>query len=126
MAKVEKKVVTIGVTTIEEAKARASRAIRTREFPGYGIYFLDLDLMWRVIAPKRWDILRAMVGQGLMSIREVARRVGRDVKAVHGDVKALKLTGIVKAEERKVVFPYDEIHIDVTIRPSTEALTKAA
>jgi len=48
------------------------------------------------------------------------------VKAVHGDVKALKLAGIIKTEERKVVFPYDEIHIDVTIRPAATPVTQSA
>ena len=48
------------------------------------------------------------------------------MKAVHGDVKALKLAGIIKTEERKVVFPYDEIHIDVTIRPAATPVTQSA
>jgi predicted transcriptional regulator len=30
--------------------------------------------------------LQAITGQGEMSIREVARRLSRDAKAVHGDV----------------------------------------
>jgi predicted transcriptional regulator len=30
-----------------------------------------------------------MTGQGSMTIRQAARRVGRDVKAVHGDIQAL-------------------------------------
>lgn len=121
MAKVEKRIVTIGVSTIEEAKQRLATAVRTRKFAGKGIYFLSMEHMWKTLAPKRWDILRAMVGQGPMSVREVSRRVGRDVKAVHGDVAALKLVGIVKTEGRKVVFPYDEIHLDVTIRPEVQA-----
>jgi predicted transcriptional regulator len=35
-----------------------------------------------------------MTGQGEMSIREVARRVHRDVKAVHGDVATLIRAGL--------------------------------
>jgi len=31
-----------------------------------------------------------------MTIREVARRVGRDVKAVHGDVHALLNAGVLE------------------------------
>jgi hypothetical protein len=41
----------------------------------------------------------------VLSIREVARRVGRDVKAVHGDVTALVAAGAEKRDGRKVVFP---------------------
>ena len=36
-----------------------------------------------------------MTGEGAMTIREAARRVGRDVKAVHGDVQALLNAGIL-------------------------------
>jgi predicted transcriptional regulator len=36
-----------------------------------------------------------MTGAGDMSIREASRRLGRDVKAVHGDVSALLKTGIL-------------------------------
>ncbi len=72
--------------------------------------------MWRVLAPKRWEILQAMTGAGPMSIREVARRVERDVKAVHGDVHALLDAGILeKTEEGRIVFPYDAVHVDFTI-----------
>jgi predicted transcriptional regulator len=49
---------------------------------------LTPELLWKVLTSKRWDVLRAMCGQGPMSIREIARRVDRDIKAVHGDACA--------------------------------------
>jgi predicted transcriptional regulator len=64
---------------------------------------------------KRWEILRAMTGQGALSIREVARRVGRDVKPVHGDVTALLQAGILDQAAAGVVFPYDAVHVDFTL-----------
>ena len=51
-----------------------------------------------------------------MSIREVARRVGRDVKAVHGDVTALVRAGIVERSDAGVVFPYDAVQFDFTFQ----------
>jgi predicted transcriptional regulator len=51
-----------------------------------------------------------------MSIREAARRVNRDVKAVHGDVHALLDAGVLhKTDDGLVVFPFDAIHIDVML-----------
>jgi predicted transcriptional regulator len=48
-----------------------------------------------------------------MSIREAARRVGRDVKAVHGDVKALLDAGVLsRAAEGGVVFPFDAVKVE--------------
>jgi predicted transcriptional regulator len=61
-----------------------------------------------------------MTGQGPMSVREVARRVNRDVKAVHGDVRKLLLNGIVdKSEDGRVEFPYDEIRVAFSVGPDT-------
>ena len=52
-----------------------------------------------------------------MTIREAARRVGRDVKAVHGDVHALLDAGLLdKTEDGKIVFPYDAIHVDFVVK----------
>ncbi|QXP83122.1 hypothetical protein [Methylococcus sp. Mc7] len=52
-----------------------------------------------------------------MTIREVSRRVGRDVKAVHGDVKTLLNAGLLdKTEAGKVVFPYDSVHVDFVMK----------
>ena len=70
-----------------------------------------------MLTAKRWDLLRALTGQAPMSLREVARRAGRDVKAVHGDVHALLKAGVLtKTAEGKIVFPYDGIHDDFTLR----------
>jgi predicted transcriptional regulator len=49
-----------------------------------------------VLTAKRWELLQALTGAGIVSIRETARRVGRDVKAVHGDVKALIEAGLLR------------------------------
>ena len=52
-----------------------------------------------------------------MTIREVARRVKRDVKAVHGDVHALLDAGILQRTKNGfVVFPYDAIRVDVLLQ----------
>jgi predicted transcriptional regulator len=56
-------------------------------------------LLFRVLTPRRWELLAAMTGAGPMSIREAARRLGRDVKAVHGDAKALLDAGLLRKTE---------------------------
>lgn len=45
--------------------------------------------------------------------REAARRAGRDVKAVHGEVQALLKAGILqKTEKGQIVFPYDNVRVN--------------
>jgi len=39
------------------------------------------------------------------------------VKAVHGDVQALLLAGVLdRAESGRVAFPYDAVRVDFTLR----------
>ena len=58
-----------------------------------------------------------MAGQGPLTIREVARRVERDVKAVHGDIQALLNAGVLdRTEKGRVVFPFDAVRVDFTLR----------
>ncbi len=108
--------VTIGISSVEDAKARMLRAFQGEE-EGAFISFATAELLWRVITPKRWEVLRAMTGAGPIAIREIARRVDRDVKSVHGDVQALLKAGVLdRGEHGRVVFPFDEIHVDFVLR----------
>ena len=77
------------------------------------IAFATPELLWRVLTAKRWELLRAMCGAGAMSIREAARRVGRDVKAVHGDVIALLDAGVLsRTPAGEVEFPFDAVKVE--------------
>lgn len=87
------------------------------ERQGAFISFATAELLWKVITPKRWEVLRALTGAGPIAIREVARRVGRDIKSVHGDVQALLKAGVIdRADDGRILFPYDEIHVDFVLR----------
>jgi len=110
--------VTLSVASREDVTRRALAAFEG-ETQGLHISFASAELLWKTLTRKRWELLRAMTGQGAMSIREAARRVGRDVKAVHGDVHALIDAGVLDRTEGGVEFPYDAVHVDFT-------LTKAA
>jgi predicted transcriptional regulator len=116
MAEREFNSVTIGVCSLDESKQRLAAAFRG-EVQGNHIEFPTVDVLWKVLTAKRWEILQAMTGQDEMSIREIARRVGRDVKAVHGDVHAMLSAGLIdKTASGNVIFPYDEVHVDFRLR----------
>jgi predicted transcriptional regulator len=108
--------VTIGLSSVEDIKARMLGAFEG-EKQGAFIGFASAELLWKVITPKRWEILRVLTGTGPVALREIARRVGRDVKSVHGDVHALLKAGVLdRADGGRIVFPYDEIHVDFVLR----------
>jgi predicted transcriptional regulator len=90
------------------AAAKSGRPARTAR-----ISFAAPELLWRVLTAKRWQILRALCGAGPLSIREVARRVNRDVKAVHSDVTALLMAGVLdRTEAGQVEFPYETVRVE--------------
>jgi predicted transcriptional regulator len=110
------KTVTLQLATLEEVKRRTSDAFKGRK-QGSRISFSKPELLFRLMTAKRWEVIRAMTGAGPLTIREVARRVSRDVKAVHGDIRALLASGILqKTPNGLVVFPFDAVHVDVMLR----------
>lgn len=81
------------------------------------ISFATPELLWQVLTVKRWELLKALCGAGPVSIREAARRVDRDVKAVHGDVTALLKAGVLdRAEGGGIVFPFEAIKVEFLLQ----------
>ncbi len=76
------------------------------------ISFATPELLWKVLTAKRWQLLKILCGAGPISIRESARRVGRDVKAVHGDVTALLEAGILNRSGKGIEFPFDTVKVE--------------
>jgi predicted transcriptional regulator len=110
------KTVTLGISDRNDVSRRAIEALKGRE-QGAHISFATPELLFKLLTTKRWEIVRAMVGAGPLSIRETARRVSRDVKAVHGDVTALLTAGVLrKTDDGLVEFPFDAIKVDVLLK----------
>jgi len=77
------------------------------------ISFATPELLWQVLTAKRWELLKVLCGAGPISIREAARRVERDVKAVHSDITALLHAGVLdRAEGGGIVFPFEAIKVE--------------
>lgn len=104
----------VGLGTFADARARmlaaAAEAEAGRPVEGVSsVNFASYEDMYRVLAPSRLAIVKVLAGQGPLAIREVARRVGRDVQAVHRDVTTLINAGVIDREATGVSFPYEEI-----------------
>jgi len=81
------------------------------------ISFASPELLWKVLTAKRWELLKALCGVGPVSIRDAARRVNRDVKAVHGDVTALLSAGVLdRAEGGGIVFPFEAVKVEFLLQ----------
>jgi predicted transcriptional regulator len=77
------------------------------------IAFATPELLWQVLTAKRWELLKVLCGAGPVSIREAARRVERDVKAVYADVTALLNAGVLdRSEDGGIVFPFEAVKVE--------------
>ncbi len=108
------KTVTLDVRDTDDSMADFVRAWKTGESQKSArISFASPELLWRLLTQKRWELLKVLCGAGPVSIREAARRVRRDVKAVHGDVTALLNAGIlVRTDKRHIVFPFEAVKVE--------------
>lgn len=111
------KTVILDVASLDDSATAFSRAWQTREAEASArISFATPELLWAVLTAKRWELLKVLCGAGVVSIREAARRVGRDVKAVHGDVIALLNVGVLRRTRDGIEFPYDAVHVDFMLK----------
>jgi predicted transcriptional regulator len=107
------KTVTIDVQPLTDTLGDFTQTWKSGKASAPRISFESPDLLFKVLSGKRWELLNVMTGAGAMSIGEAARRVERDVKAVHGDVTALLNAGLLsKTDDGMIVFPFDAIHMD--------------
>jgi len=112
------KTVTLEVREPKESMADFVRSWRTgKPERSSRISFASPELLWKVLTAKRWELLKALCGAGPVSIREAARRVNRDVKAVHSDVTALLGAGVLdRTEGGEIVFPYEAVKVEFLLQ----------
>lgn len=108
--------VTLGISSRGKINKRFLDAFKGKP-QGTFISFKSPVLLFKVLSGNRWDVLKIMTGAGPMSIRETARRLGRDVKAVHRDVHRLLNAGILqKTDKGQIEFPFDAVHVDFMLQ----------
>lgn len=111
------KTVTIDIRPLADTLGDFAQSWKSGKASSSRISFESPELLFKVLSGKRLELLNTMTGVGAMSIREAARRVERDVKAVHGDVTALLNAGLLsKTDNGMIVFPYDAIHVDFMLK----------
>lgn len=107
--------------TLQSDWKRALRAIgqeaKANTYQGEVLNFESPGHFFGRLSEKRWEIVRAAQGKGELAVRELARKVGRDVKRVHEDVVILADLGLLeRTEGGGVVCPYSSMHIDMYLK----------
>jgi len=66
-----------------------------------GTYFTSLEAARKVLTPKRLELLRTIRRESPDSLYRLARLVGRDLKNVQEDVRALAELGLVSLKKTR-------------------------
>lgn len=109
-------VLTIDVRSLAETQADVAQAMETLTSSEPRISFETPELLWKVMTAKRWEILKVMSGAGPLALREIARRLDRDVKSVHTDAHVLLNSGVINRCAEGLIFPYDAVHVDFLLK----------
>jgi predicted transcriptional regulator len=101
-------------TALREHGRRAQQATG---YVGEVLNFESPAAFFGQLTERRWALVRALQGAGEVSMREAARRMGRDIKRVHEDLAVLRTLGLVEAGERGgVVCPFESVRIEMDLR----------
>ncbi len=74
----------------------------------YKIHFQSLEMLLKTLTSARWVLLKALYKNGPMSIRALAKELGRDYKNVHTDVRKLENAGLIsQTEDNEIQVPWD-------------------
>lgn len=79
------------------------------------LYFENITDMWKKLTPRRMELVYFLRKHGPMSIRKLAKSIGRDYKDVHSNVQSLLPVGLVmKDKDGLISAPWDSIVINLT------------
>lgn len=102
---------------LRTAGHKAAIGLATDEPQGETLNFETPAVFFAYLNGRRWLLLRDLLGQGTVGVRELARKVGRDVKGVHTDTQILVDIGLLEKDAKGALrCPYDRIHIDMVMQ----------
>ncbi|MFC4275224.1 HVO_A0114 family putative DNA-binding protein [Achromobacter aloeverae] len=109
---------------LSEAGKRAAAGAKSGTYQGETLNFESPSAFFGQLTALRWDMVRELMGAGVVGVRELARRLARDVRRVHQDAHALVELGLLERNESGALLcPFADIHVDVHL---TSGLRKAA
>jgi predicted transcriptional regulator len=86
------------------------------ETPQERIYFKDLATLLSAMTPKRLELLKALRSTGPLSVRALAKVIGRDYKNTHGDAKALERLGLIHRDSKGLLHvPWNSIMAEMAL-----------
>ncbi|MGB5774143.1 MAG: transcriptional regulator [Sedimenticolaceae bacterium] len=118
-----KRVLTITLSSdwkanLEKAAATMQRGITSGKYQGEVLNFESPAVLFGKLTERRWNLVRELQrADGAIGVREVARRVERDVRRVHDDLVVLLELGLIeRTDDELITCPFSDIHVDMHMR----------
>jgi len=72
------------------------------------LVFENLETLLKTLTQGRWVLLKTLRAKGPISVRALAKELGRDYKNVHTDVRRLEQIGLIdRNKDDQVRVPWD-------------------
>lgn len=79
---------------------------KSGKYEGEHFDFESPAALFRVLTPKRWELIQILQGTGPLGVRALARALGRECEASHEDAAAMIEVGMVeKTDDGKLSAP---------------------
>jgi predicted transcriptional regulator len=101
---------------LRDAGKLAAKGMENGTYQGETLNFETPAAFFSRLTPNRWAMLAELQGSGDVGVRELARRLGRDVKRVHEDAATLTDLGLIeRTASGALACPYIDIHVDMHV-----------
>ena len=107
---------------VQDMRTRFIAAWNTGNYQGEYFDFESPAALFRVLSPKRWELIEKLQAEGPMGVRALARALERDVRRVHDDAQTLIDVGLVEKDDNgKLWVPFEEIQAQFALRKHAAA-----
>ena len=109
-------------SALRAAGEKAKVGLATGTYQGETLNFATPGAFFSHLTERRWEMLNELLRSGTIGVRELARRLGRDVKRVHEDAAVLVNLGLIERDERgALTCPFANIHVDMVMTSAKSA-----
>ncbi|MGB5830890.1 MAG: transcriptional regulator [Thiohalocapsa sp.] len=114
--------ITVDANARQALRACAVAAFQADGYLGETLNFETPGAFFGRFTERRWALVQTLMGAGELSLRETARRLGRDITRVSEDVAVLVELGLLERTAKGgVLCPFQDIEVHMRLQRQSRA-----
>ena len=114
--------ITVDANARQALRACAVAAFQADGYLGETLNFETPGAFFGRLTERHWALVQTLMGAGELSLRETARRLGRDITRVSEDVAVLVELGLLeRAAKGGVLCPFQDIAVHMRLQRQSRA-----